>query len=1284
MTRRLRRAAAICVLLIGLLLAAGLAAFVSGASIDATRWRDAVAQRASAALGRPVALQGALQLTLGREMTLRIGGLQVLNPPGFSAQEFLSVGDARLRFDLVDALRGLPRLRSIEGRDIRLWLERGADGRGNWVLARPRDPAATPAAIDLGPIRLSRLGIHYHDARAATHRAIEFDELDLSAGLHDPLRLALRGRAVGRWPYRLQVDGGSLPLLQDGLQPWPFRVELSTDGARLQAGGELTVGRGEARFRFDAKVDELADAGARLGVTLPPAGAAALSGFVVANADAIALSELRGALGESDFSGQLALALGSARPRLSGTLSSTAFDLRPFLEPHPQGAGSPAEGHARAWQALALRDPLPLDLDLELRVGLWHGLPVGLRDTTLGLHADGQGLKAPIRATLAGAEVAGAFELHTAAPTPTFTLRLAADELALGGPVRDLTGLEDFEGRLGHAELRLAARGDTLGDLLRDIDLSLALSAGQASYASAPAARPITLALDRLELAAGHGQPLRGRARGSVMGERVRLSLLGGTLHDLLHERVTPFDLEFGLAEATLRLQATLAAEAAAEGGALRFDLQARRSGDLARWLGVAPQSQLPVALRGRVRVSQDAWQIDDTTLQLGRSVLRIEARHGLAAGRPFTMATLRSPLLDATELATLRPGADRRDRTASRLDTPILADAIELGDADLELELQHLKLGRAEVVDVGFVARTRDGRLLPSALRGKLAGTPFEALLHLDPGAEPPTAKLELSTGDIDVGALLRGLGLAESIDGQVQGLQLALRAQGNTLRELAENAALDARLVGGSISMRGAAQRPIAEMRLDEAFIGAAAGQPLRMRLDGALDQTPLRILLATGSFADFVGDTTRVPFSMAAQGAGARLSLDGEVTLPFGSAGRLSFEMSGERLDTLSELARVELPAWGPWSLHGPIRMTATGYELQGMAVDVGKSRLVGSGTLDIDGPRPRLQVQVAAPTIQLDDFPTPQRLVGPPVLAREATGLRASASRLADRVDRMLSARFLRRFDAALDVQADEVLSGTDRLANGSLRLRLQDGRLTLDPAMVNLPGGGMQLSMAYDLKESEVDFQVAARVERFDYGIIARRLDRADDLRGLFSLKLQASGTAPSLDSILRNANGTLDVAVWPTELRSGRFNLWSANLVLTLLPLIDPGAKSQVNCIVGRFDLKDGDLSDDEIVIDTSTVRIRGAGHANLKTEELAFVFRPRAKGIGLFRLQTPLRVDGTLTDQRFHFDRQDVFTSMLRLVASPILVPVERMVLGPQPRNGADVCTDPLRAFGP
>jgi uncharacterized protein involved in outer membrane biogenesis len=290
---------------------------------------------------------------------------------------------------------------------------------------------------------------------------------------------------------------------------------------------------------------------------------------------------------------------------------------------------------------------------------------------------------------------------------------------------------------------------------------------------------------------------------------------------------------------------------------------------------------------------------------------------------------------------------------------------------------------------------------------------------------------------------------------------------------------------------------------------------------------------------------------------------------------------------------------------------------------------------------------------------------------------------TASQLAGRTDRLLSAGFLRRLDATIDVQAHEVLAGTDRLADGELHFRLKDGRLHLDPAVVNLPGGTMRLSISYDVKESEVEFAAAATIDHFDYGIIARRLGRADDVRGLFSLNMELAGRAPSLDTIMRNANGRLDFATWPTGLRSGVFKLWSVNLVLALIPLINPGGESQVNCLVGRFDLKDGNLTGDKMMIDTTAVRVRGSGHANLATEELEFVFRPRAKGLALFRLQTPLRVTGTLDDQRFGFGRRDAVESVLRLIASPILLPIERLTLGPLPPDGADLCTDPLRANG-
>jgi uncharacterized protein involved in outer membrane biogenesis len=320
-------------------------------------------------------------------------------------------------------------------------------------------------------------------------------------------------------------------------------------------------------------------------------------------------------------------------------------------------------------------------------------------------------------------------------------------------------------------------------------------------------------------------------------------------------------------------------------------------------------------------------------------------------------------------------------------------------------------------------------------------------------------------------------------------------------------------------------------------------------------------------------------------------------------------------------------------------------------------------------------------VAAESIQLDDFPLPQRLVDEPALDKGGAGLRGSAGRLAGHADRLLSARFLRRFDADIDVQAREVLSGADRLADGHLHLALQQGRLNLDPALVNLPGGRLRLAMVYDLKASQIDFELAAAVERFDYGIIARRQRRGADLSGLFSLDMRIKGSAPTLDEIMPRAGGHVDFAVWPTELRSGVFNLWSSNLVLTLLPLIDPGAHAQVNCIVGRFDLQDGKLTSETMIIDTTSVRIRGEGQANLATEQLSFVFRPRAKGIGLLRLQTPLRVGGTLYDQRFYFTEDDVMESALRLIASPVLLPIEWLRDGPQPRDGADVCTDPLRA---
>jgi hypothetical protein len=1290
MTRR-RLALVAAAALIAVPLVAGAVVVLLGISIDAGRWREPIAARASAVLGRQVVLDGPLELALGRSLRLRIGGVRVLNPPGFAAAELATLGEARAQIDLAAALRGRLHVTSFEAADSRVHLERAADGRANW--ARSSAAAAAPeragdSALDLVDVEVERtalrnLAIEYRDARSGARRLFELDELTGTGKWQAPLALTLRGRVDKSFAYTVTVDGGPVRLLQDAGEPWPFTLDFEFLGTRLHAEGAVDAASGKAQFDFGAGTEDLAQVERFLQQKLPEFGVAALTGKVLARAGAVELSALHGVLGDSVVDGALTVALGGERPRVAGDLGFGTLDLRPLLERDRGKRDEPLGYDELAALTLRLTDLAPIDADVALRVGRWLGLAGDPRDAQLALRADARGVRAPFAATIAGVPLTGRIDLDAAAAPPAVEFELGATDSPLGGLAQLLTGAQGVEGRLGRFALRFAGRGETVGAVVRDLEVRVAVAAARLSYGNVAGGRPVAFTVDALDLAIPRGAQLRATARGTLLGERATVAIRGGTLPNLLRDAATPLELELATAGATGRVQGTLAGTGAARGTDLAFRLEARRSGDLARWLGVAPESTLPVALAGRVRVQRDEWHLDETTLELGRSELTVDAHRVPIDGRPVIVTAVRSPFLDLPQLETLRarPGAASAGKGEAAIDVPILPRRVELADADIGLGLARVALGRADLVDVGFGARIREGRLPPSPFTAQFAGVPFEGLFGLDLRGDVPEATLAMSTGKVDVGGLLRRLGVAESVEARADALQVELAGRGSRLGELAAQSSFAARLAGGDLTVRGPAQEPLARIRLKEAVIAAPPGQRITARLDGALDDTPVEIAVRSGTLADFARDAQRIPFSVEAKAAGSRLALDGEAALPLGSGASLVLELAGERLDSLSGLARAALPRWGPWSMRGPIRMTATGYELERLAVRVGQSRLNGRGRLDVAGARPRLDLRVAAPSIQLDDFPLEQGPAAP--TAASAEELRATARDAANQTQRVLGRAFLRRFDAYIDVTVRQVLSGTDRLGDGWLRAQLIDGQVYLGPAEVNVPGGTLRLSLAYAPNESQIKFAAGAYVERFEYGIIARRLRAGSDVEGQFSLNMELSSTTPSLTALMANADGMIDVAVWPRNLGAGQIDVWVVNLFRELLPVLDRRAQSQVNCAVGRFDLRDGVLTRDALLIDTSRMRVLGAGEVDFGTEAIDFRFRPRSKELQLFSLETPVRVTGTITDFSIGVSPGDVLATLARFFGSIIIVPLETLFRGPLPRDGADVCTDPLRAIG-
>jgi len=726
----------------------------------------------------------------------------------------------------------------------------------------------------------------------------------------------------------------------------------------------------------------------------------------------------------------------------------------------------------------------------------------------------------------------------------------------------------------------------------------------------------------------------------------------------------------------------------------MQFKLTAARAGSVGRWLGLSPTAQAPLLLSGHALVDNDEWRLRDFAFRLGRTAMSGEfARVGIEK-KPLVQARLDVENFDVDELTgMLAPAAPKPvavpTSSGATLDLPILPKGIDLSDADFAVTVKRVDMQPAAATDMSFSGRIREGHMDPSPFAATYAGTPFSGAVAFDLRGEVPEASLWLASGPVDIGQLLRKLKIVEDLDARVESLRVQLTGRGSRLGEILEKSAVEADLEDGAFTLRDPNRHPLVAVRVKQGVVSAEPGRAVRLNLDGLIDQTPVTIGISSGTLLDFLKTTSYVPFALTAQAAGAKLNLDGKVSLPITQrSGELKLHVAGEKLDTLNQLARTQLPPWGPWSFGGRFVASASGYEVPDLEVRVGASRLNGNGSYKTGDVRPRIDVQLSAPTVQLDDFKfgtwSPIEKKAPrdekPMTVEQ---MRAKAKQAAAEGQKLLSREVLLKQDAFLDVDVGQVLSGADLLGNGKLHAQIEEGRLTFGPAEVTVPGGSARLTASYYPTDTDVEVKAQIRVERFDYGILARRIKPDTDLQGLFSLYVDFDSRTPSLDGIMQHANGRIDFALWPHNMRSGIFDLWAVNLFVALVPAVDGASESKINCAVGRFDLRNGKLTQDAILMDTSRMRVSGTGRVDFDTETLAFRLAPRAKIPQFFSLATPIGVTGTLTNYKIGVAPGGVMDTFARLLTSIFVVPIQKLTEQSPPRDGADVCTNATRAVG-
>ncbi|MHB8723567.1 MAG: AsmA family protein, partial [Steroidobacteraceae bacterium] len=429
-------------------------------------------------------------------------------------------------------------------------------------------------------------------------------------------------------------------------------------------------------------------------------------------------------------------------------------------------------------------------------------------------------------------------------------------------------------------------------------------------------------------------------------------------------------------------------------------------------------------------------------------------------------------------------------------------------------------------------------------------------------------------------------------------------------------------------SLSMHGA------RVILDDAlrhlqFDGTVSAQDLQAT--GALP--PLRIEGAgelNGKAATFeiTGDPLAAAgrkhpygFVFAEQSSGSRLSGSGSLMSSFDFDDiHAEFAAAGEDLLDLYLLTGVKLINTGRYRLSGKVARRGTHTHFSELTVTSGQSDVQATVSIDSTGGRAKFAAEFESKLIRTADL-----------------GLRAAGREHDPEAGKlllsnaMLNPSAMRRGDWVVRFRAQRIEVGRVPLHEVSARMTIEQGVVVVAPLLAELYGGRVTAHLKLDARTdnplSDVDIKVTgAQLGEFDHKEAA-----PSPAEGALQARVSVKGQGRSIHQVAASADGTVTAVVTHGAIRSSLAELAGIDLRALGLMLAKDKRETPIRCVVAGFQVHDGTLSAQSLVVDTDPVLITGEGQLQLDSESLDFALRGHPKSLRLFRLRTPVLVRGTL-----------------------------------------------------
>ncbi|RYF81491.1 MAG: AsmA family protein [Comamonadaceae bacterium] len=263
-----------------------------------------------------------------RQATVLLDGIDFANPEWARTSHLVRADRAEIDIRLWPLLAGRVELPRILLSKPELGLQMEADGRRTWALGKSDAGEAGGGTVpQIGRLIVDNGGLDFFAPPYGVDLQARFD-FDPARGAL-PLQFNMKGRyqnqplqAEGRTGNVLQIDAV-------GADPFPLEIRARAGRTLLRADGTIVslAKLDGIDARFDLRGRSLGELFPLLGVALPETPPYAVAGTLKKNGMRWDAGALKGKLGLSDISGDLAFEQGGARPSLSGQLQSNVLDM---------------------------------------------------------------------------------------------------------------------------------------------------------------------------------------------------------------------------------------------------------------------------------------------------------------------------------------------------------------------------------------------------------------------------------------------------------------------------------------------------------------------------------------------------------------------------------------------------------------------------------------------------------------------------------------------------------------------------------------------------------------------------------------------------------------------------------------------------------------------------------------------------------------------------------------------------------------------------------------------